>query len=469
MTQTVESLLQAQRAAFHKEPRRSLQDRRADLRKVEDMVAEGADEWIEAVSADFGHRARIETELLELSVVVRAARATRRELGQWMKPRRVPTPMLAAPGSSKVRYEPKGVVGVVSPWNYPIQLALMPLIAGLAAGCRVMIKPSELTPHTNAVMATRIARAFPADQVCLVEGGPEVAEAFTSAPFDHLMFTGSTRIGRKVAQAAAANLMPLTLELGGKSPVFVDPAYDAKDAAHPLAWGRFLNAGQTCVAPDYILAIGGKDRAKSLAEAIIAQAETFYPQPHANPDYTAVISDRFYSRFEAMVDEARAAGVAVLQVAHDPAAAKAARKFPPTVLIDPPAHLEVMRDEIFGPILPVLSMASREEALAHVRAGGHPLALYVFSKSQDWVSHVLDRTQSGGVTVNGTMLHLANDNLPFGGVGESGYGAYRGRRGFEEFSHARSVFATGGWHSTRLAAPPYGGLARRIADLAMKL
>lgn len=469
MIDDLDALLQAQRQALHCAPRRSLAERRADLRRVEDMVTEGAEDWVAAVSADFGHRSSIETEILELSVVARGARAMRRELGQWMKPTRVATPMLAAPGSSKIRYEPKGVVGVVSPWNYPIQLALMPLLAGLAAGCRVMIKPSELTPNTNRVMAERIAKAFPADEVCVVEGGPEVAAAFSALPFDHLMFTGSTQIGRKVATAAAQNMTPLTLELGGKSPVFVDPAYPLKDVAHPVAWGRFLNAGQTCVAPDYVLAIGGPEHAKAIAEAVIAQAEVFYPAPHANPDYSSIIAERHYDRLEALVAEAREAGVTVLQPAHDPAASRAARKFPPTVMIDPPAHLGVMREEIFGPILPVLSIDSLEAAIAHVRSGGHPLALYVFSQNTNWVSYVLDNSQSGGVTVNGTMLHLANDNLPFGGVGESGYGAYRGRRGFEEFSHARSVFTAGNWHSTRLAAPPYGKLARKIAEMAQKL
>lgn len=469
MTHDLDALLKAQRSAFHLAPRRSLKDRRADLRRVEDMVTDHAQAWCRAVSADFGHRAQIETEILELSVVARSARAMRGELGQWMRPRPVATPMLASPGSSSIRSEPKGVVGIVSPWNYPIQLALMPLLAALAAGCRVMIKPSELTPNTNRLMADLIAKAFPADQVSIIEGGPEVAEAFSALPFDHLMFTGSTRIGRKVATLAAQNMTPLTLELGGKSPVFVDPAYPLQDVVHPVAWGRFLNAGQTCVAPDYVLAIGGSARAQSIAQALIQQAEAFYPAPHENPDYSSIIADHHYRRLEALVAEARAAGATVLQAAHDPAMAKAARKFPPTVILDPPAHLAVMREEIFGPILPVLSMDGVETALAHVRSGGHPLALYVFSQKTAWVSHVLDHSQSGGVTVNGTMLHLANDNLPFGGVGESGYGAYRGRRGFEEFSHARSVFKTGKWHSTRLAAPPYGKLARKIADMALKL
>lgn len=469
MTETIETVLKAQRAAFALQPRRSLPERREDLRRLEAMVLTDAELWAEAVSADFGHRAFTETQLLELSAVARSARSARSALGRWMAPHTVATPMFVAPGRSMIRHDPKGVVGVVSPWNYPIQLALMPLVAALAAGCRVMIKPSELTPRTNALLAERLADIFPVDQVALVQGGPEVAEAFCAQPFDHLFYTGSARVGRKVAQAAAENLTPLTLELGGKSPVIVDADYAIDALVHPLTWGRFLNAGQTCVAPDYVLAIGDAQRTRAIGEAVITLAETFYPDLAANPDYTAIIADSHFQRLEAMVEEARAAGVTVLQAAHDPAAARAARKFPPTVLIDPPLHQRVMREEIFGPILPILTFRSVAAAIEQVNAAGHPLALYIFSEQRRLIADILDRTQSGGVTINGTMLHLANDNLPFGGVGASGYGAYRGRRGFEEFSHARSVFATGGWHSTRLAAPPYGRLSRLIARLTIKL
>ena len=467
--ETITAVLQAQRAAFARQPRRSLDRRREDLRRLATMMLEDMPLWAEAVSADFGHRAATETQLLELSAVARAARSARRELGRWMAPRPVSTPMFAAPGRSSVRHEPKGVVGVVSPWNYPIQLALMPLVAALAAGCRVMIKPSELTPRTNAMLAERLAAIFPADQVAIIQGGPEIAEAFCAQPFDHLFYTGSTRVGRKVAQAAAHNLTPLTLELGGKSPVIVDADYAIDALVHPLTWGRFLNAGQTCVAPDHVLSVGDPARCRAIGEAVLRQAQTFYPDFVANPDYTAIIADSHFQRLEAMVEEARAAGVTVLQSAHDAAASRATRKFPPTVLIDPPLNLRVMQEEIFGPILPILTCPSVEAAIEQVNAGGHPLALYVFSKRSQLVADLLDRTLSGGVTVNGTMLHLANDNLPFGGVGASGYGAYRGRRGFEEFSHARSVLATGGWHSTRLAAPPYGRLSRLITRLAIKI
>ncbi len=472
MVQTIETIaatLGSQRAAFQHQPRRALDLRREDLRKLEAVALDDAPAWIDAVSQDFGHRAATETHLLELSAVARAAREARRRLRRWMAPTPVSTPPFAAPGRSFIRHEPKGVVGVVSPWNYPIQLSLMPLVAALAAGCRTMIKPSELTPATNAVLVQKLAAHFSPDQVAIVEGGPEVAEAFCAQAFDHLFYTGSTAVGRKVARAAAETLTPVTLELGGKSPVLVDPDYPIDALVHPLAWGRFLNAGQTCVAPDYVFSVGDGGRTRRIAEAVIGQAEVFYPDFVNNPDYTSIIADRHFQRLEAMVEEARTAGVVVLQPAHDRDASRRSRKFPPTVLIDPPKTLRVMQEEIFGPILPVMTCRSVDDAIDTVNASGRPLALYAFSRHRPWVADALDRTLSGGVTVNGTMLHLANENLPFGGVGNSGYGAYRGRRGFEEFSHARSVFSTGRWHSTRLAAPPYGRLSRLISTLAVKL
>lgn len=462
----IRSGIEAQRAALARQPRRALADRRRDLEALERLVLDNEAAIADAIDADFGGRSRQETRLLEIAVTAQAARHARKALATWMKPRRVGTPATAAPGRSLIRHEPKGVVGIVSPWNYPVQLTLVPLVAALAAGCRVLIKPSELTPRTSQLMAALLADRFPADQVAVVTGGTDVAEAFCAQRFDHLFYTGSTRVGRSVAEAAARNLTPVTLELGGKSPVIVDDAVPLERVVHPLAWGRFLNAGQTCVAPDYVLATGG--RAEALGQAVIRQAETFYPDLASNPEYTAIVSDRHHARLTAMIDEARHRGVQVLQAKHDPAACAQARRIAPTVLVDPPADLAVMREEIFGPLLPVLNCPSIQAACARVNAGEHPLALYVFSDNHRVVGQVLESTRSGGVTVNATMLHLANENLPFGGVGESGSGAYHGRRGFEEFSHARSVFVAGRWHSSRLIAPPYGAAYRFASSLALK-
>lgn len=462
----IRSGIEAQRAALARQPRRALADRRCDLEALERLVLDNEAAIADAINADFGGRSRQETRLLEIAVTAQAARHARKALAIWMKPRRVGTPATAAPGRSLIRHEPKGVVGIVSPWNYPVQLTLVPLVAALAAGCRVLIKPSELTPRTSQLMAALLADRFPADQVAVVTGGADVAEAFCAQRFDHLFYTGSTRVGRSVAEAAARNLTPVTLELGGKSPVIVDDAVSLERVVHPLAWGRFLNAGQTCVAPDYVMATGG--RAEALGQAVIRQAETFYPDLASNPEYTAIVSDRHHARLTAMIDEARHRGVQVLQAKHDPAACAQARRIAPTVLVDPPADLAVMREEIFGPLLPVLNCPSIQAACARVNAGEHPLALYVFSDNHRVVGQVLESTRSGGVTVNATMLHLANENLPFGGVGESGSGAYHGRRGFEEFSHARSVFVAGRWHSSRLIAPPYGAAYRFASSLALK-
>lgn len=462
----IEALIEAQRTAFVRQPRRPLADRRGDLQAIERLVLDNETAIADAIDADFGGRSRNETRLVEIAVTAQAARNARRHLGRWMAPKTVPTPPIAAPGRSVIRQEPKGVVGIVSPWNYPVQLTLVPLVAALAAGCRALIKPSELTPRTSALMARLLAEHFPTEQVAVVTGGAEVAEAFCAHRFDHLFYTGSTRVGRSVAEAAARHLSPVTLELGGKSPVIVDADVPLERVAHPIAWGRFLNAGQTCVAPDYVLATGG--RAEVLGQAVIRQAGQFYPDVGINDDYTAIVSDRHYARLNAMIGEARQRGVEVLQTPHDAAAAARSRRIPPTVLIDPPHDLAVMREEIFGPLLPVLSTTSIETACAHVNAGERPLALYVFCDDRRVVQQVLDSTHSGGVTVNATMLHLTNENLPFGGVGESGSGAYHGRRGFEEFSHARSVFEAGRWHASRLIAPPYGAVFRTIAGLALR-
>ena len=464
--ETIRSALEAQRQAFARQPRRPLAERRRDLLAIEGLVLENETAIADAIDADFGGRSRQETRLVEIAVTAQAARHARKALADWMKPRRVATPATAAPGRSLVRHDPKGVVGIVSPWNYPVQLTLVPLVAALAAGCRALIKPSELTPGTSRLLTTLLADRFPADQVGVVTGGADVAERFCAQRFDHLFYTGSTRVGRSVAEAAARNLTPVTLELGGKSPVIVDGAIPLDRVAHPLAWGRFLNAGQTCVAPDYVLATGG--RAEALGRAVIRQAETFYSDVSSNPDYTSIVSDRHYARLTAMIDEALHRGVQVLQTRHDATACAHARRIAPTVMIDPPADLAVMREEIFGPLLPVLTSASIDAACDHVGAGERPLALYVFSDDPRVVRQVLETTHSGGVTVNATMLHLTNENLPFGGVGESGWGAYHGRRGFEEFSHPRSVFKAGRWHSSRLIAPPYGAAYRVAASLALK-
>jgi coniferyl-aldehyde dehydrogenase len=348
------------------------------------------------------------------------------------------------------------VVGVVAPWNYPVYLTLGPLVDILAAGNRCMIKPSELTPATSALLAKLMTDIFPPEEVVVIPGDVAVGRAFSSLPFDHLMFTGSTGIGREVYKAAAENLVPVTLELGGKSPVIVADDVDIAKAAKSIAVGKFFNAGQTCVSPDYALV--QRARAEAFAREVLHAAETMYPTLSGNADYTAIISDRHHARLTELVAEAEAAGATVLR--HKDKPRGNVRHFPPTVVLDPPLDGRLMTDEIFGPILPVVRTDGVGDAIAFVNARPRPLALYAYTKDRSIERQILDRTISGGVTINGTMLHVGQDDMPFGGVGPSGIGSYHGREGFLTFSHARAVHRPGFFSGFELLKPPHGSRSR---------
>jgi coniferyl-aldehyde dehydrogenase len=443
-----------QKAAFENERHRTLSERKADLEKIEKLVKERGDEFADAIDADFGRRSKSETALAELGFTIATAKHSRQHLAKWMSAKRVSVPMTLAPGNAYIRREPKGVVGIVSPWNYSMQLAFAPLVAALAAGCRVMIKPSEFTPRTSALIKSTLAELFSEDHVAVIEGGVEEASAFTALPFDHLFYTGSTQVGRIVAKAAAENLTPVTLELGGKSPAVVAPDFDPAEAAKTLAWGKFLNAGQTCVAPDYALVPRGSE--KGFVDAVMHETAQMWPDVATNEDYTAIISERHHARLSAMVEEVREAGAEVHQLAFDKAKAGNTRIFPPTVVIDPPLESKLMQEEIFGPILPVLSHDGLEDAARFINQRDRPLALYIWSKSKQTARNFLAKTISGGAAVNLPLLHLSVEDLPFGGVGASGYGAYHGEAGFLTFTHERGVFEAPVWHPSRLVRPPYG-------------
>ena len=328
-----------------------------------------------------------------------------------------------------------------------------------------MIKPSEYTPATGDLMKSLLAEAFEEDHVTVITGGPAVGEAFTKLKFDHLFYTGSTQVGRLVAKAAAENLVPVTLELGGKSPAIVTPSYPQGPAAKSIGWGKFFNAGQTCVAPDYVLAPKGSE--KALGEAIIAVAQHEFPEAASDDAYTAIVSDRHYERLNAMIEEARAAGAEILQPEHDAQAAQAARKIPPTVVINPPEDSRLMTEAIFGPVLPVMGYTELDAATDYVGDHDHPLALYVYSTDKTEANRILDNTMSGGVGVNINLLQLSVPDLPFGGIGGSGQGSYHGEAGFLTFTHERSVFRTGKWHPSRLLAPPYGKMYETVAKKQM--
>lgn len=456
------------RAAFDLQHRRSRDEpappakvRIERLDRLRAMVSDNADRIVTAVSADFGVRSPNETRLLEIMPVMTGIRHARHNLKRWMRDQPRDVSITFWPGRAWLRFEPLGVIGIISPWNYPLMLSAGPMIDALAAGNRVMLKPSELTPAFSALLAEMIGRTFDPAEATVVTGGVEAAQAFARLPFDHLVFTGSTAVGRKVAEAAAPNLTPLTLELGGKSPTIVAPDYDIEAAARSISFGKFLNAGQTCIAPDYVLAPAASvDR---LAEAVLDRARRSYPTITGNDDYSALVSDRHHTRLINAIDEARQSGARVLQL--EAAGASNQRKIPPTLVINPPETSLLMTEEIFGPVLPIVGYRDLDEALARIRRGERPLALYAFTKDGRTRRKILTGATSGGVTLNGTLMHIAQDELPFGGVGASGQGAYHGVWGFRRFSHMRSVYDPGPFNALEHIGPPWGGMARRVGAM----
>ena len=454
----LQAALDAQRRNFEAAPHPSAAQRQARLKRLEQMVRGHQQAIVDAIGSDFGSRSRVETLTSEVLPTLAAAAHARRHLTGWMRPRRRAVGLNFQPGSNRIEVQPLGVVGVVSPWNYPIFLTLGPLIDILAAGNRAMIKPSELTPATGALLARMLGEAFPPDEVLVVQGDVAVGRAFTALPFDHLIFTGSTAVGREVMRAAADNLVPVTLELGGKSPVIVAEDYDLAKAARSVAVGKFFNAGQTCIAPDYALVPAAG--AEAFARGVLDAAHAMYPTVSGNADYTAIISDRHHARLGELVAEAEAAGATILR--HRDTPAGNIRHFAPTVVLDPPLDGRLMRDEIFGPILPVVRTAGTAEAIAFVNARARPLALYAYTNDAATERAILDGTVSGGVTINSTLVHCAQEDLPFGGVGPSGMGAYHGREGFFAFSHARAVHKPGFFSGFEYLRPPHGARTRMM-------
>ena len=461
-------LFAAQRAAFAREPDPPLPVRRDRLDRVAALVEESEPEMVAAIAADFGMRSAHETRLAELFMIRAGVRHARRHLRDWMRSERAATPLYLRPGRSRIVRQPVGVVGVISPWNYAVQLALLPAVAALAAGNRVLLKPSEATPRTSELLSRRIAERFAADEFAVVTGGPDVGEAFSRLPFDHLFFTGSTAVGRKIALAAAQNLTPVTLELGGKSPAVVHGDADLSVVAPRLATGKLLNAGQTCIAPDYVLA--PRERVEALVDALKVSIAALYPTLGANPDYTSIASDRHYARLAALVADAEAKGARALRI--NPAnevLSEGARRFQPTLLLDVRDDMNAMREEIFGPVLPIEAYASLDEAIARINTRPRPLALYAFGGDGAARERLLRETLAGGVTLDDTLWHFSNDNLPFGGIGASGIGAYHGERGFRTFSHEKAVFIQSRFALAWLLRPPYGARFEAVLRLLKRI
>jgi coniferyl-aldehyde dehydrogenase len=450
---SLREIFERQHAAARSSPAPDANARRASLAVLADLVQRHATDLVQAIAADFGRRCQRETEILDVIPTVRAIRHARRWVRRWMKPELRPVDVLFHPARAWIRYEPLGVVGILSPWNFPLLLSVVPLANALAAGNRAMLKPSELTPGFSELLARLISQGFDSAQVAVIQGGVEVARSFSRLPFDHLMFTGSTAVGREVLRAAAENLTPVTLELGGKSPVIIGPDFSLTRAAQSIAFGKWLNAGQTCVAPDYVLVPA--DRARAFADAVIAEARRAFPSI-ADGDYTSLITERHRERLVTALDEARARGATILR--HG-AGEESARVMAPAVVLDPPPDCLLMREEIFGPVLPIVGYERLEDALAFINERGRPLALYCFTNNKRLRERILAGATSGGVMLNGTLLHAAQDDLPFGGVGPSGMGSYHGRDGFRRFSHARAVHAVGAINALEWLGPPWGRLA----------
>ena len=424
------------------------------LAKLEKALLSNKDRIADVISADYGSRSRHESLVAEVFITASLIKYNRENLRHWMEPERRHVAMTFFPARAEVHQQPLGVVGIIAPWNYPVQLALAPLVCALAAGNRAMIKPSELTPKTGELLAEILGQAFEPDEVAVVTGGTDVGEAFSKLPIDHLVFTGSTRVGKIVMRAAAENLVPVTLELGGKSPVVVAPDFPTATAAERIISGKLFNSGQTCIAPDYVfLPAGTEDEFVAHAKQAVA---AMYPKLVDNPDYTAVINAHHHKRLTGYVKDAEAKGAKIVRLNPASESFEGSNKFEPTIILGATDEMTVMQDQIFGPILPVHTYKDVSEALDYVNDHPRPLALYCFSHDDRQVTRVLTETTSGGVSINETMLHVAQDDLPFGGVGPSGMGAYHGREGFEAFSKKKPIFFQSRVNGTSLLRPPYG-------------
>ncbi|WP_375465241.1 coniferyl aldehyde dehydrogenase [uncultured Methylobacterium sp.] len=454
--------LDDQKAASLREGSPALKERLRDLQALKGAVLAYRDRFVDAVSADFGHRSRQETSYLDILPVVTTIGYLQRNLARWMRPESRRVAFHFRPGRARVAYQPLGVVGIISPWNYPIVLALTPLATALAAGNRVMLKPSEVTPRTSELLAAMLDEVFPAERVAVVTGDASVAATFANLPFDHLIFTGSTSVGRAVMRAASDNLVPVTLELGGKSPAIVERGTSLRRAAHGIAFGKLANAGQTCIAPDYVLV--AQEEVEGFTAAFRREVERFYPQIATNPDYATIVNDRHHARLRGLLDDARAKGGLVQEIGSrdDGRPPLHPRTFLPTLVTRPTDAMSLMQEEIFGPILPIVPYATLDEAIAFVNARARPLALYFFGSKGRAQAEVLARTISGNVTVNDTLLHYAQDDLPFGGVGASGMGAYHGHEGFKALSHARGIFVQPRLNASDVVRPPFRALFERV-------
>ena len=440
-------------------------ERRMDrLGRLARALQQRQDDIATAVRSDYGNRSVHETRIAEVLMPLDQVRYIRKHLKGWMKPKRRRVSMTYQPASARVHYQPVGVVGIISPWNYPVTLTVSPMAAALAAGNRVLVKPSEYTPRTTALMKAMFADIFEPDLVEVVAGGPELGAAFSRLPFHHLLYTGSTHVGRLVMRAAAENLTPVTLELGGKSPAIVHESYPIARAAKSIAWGKCANSGQTCIAPDYLLAPAAQIDA--FVEALRERVSASYPTLKDNGDYTCIINDEHYQRIRGLIEDAEAKGARKVEL--NPSREtldSSTRKIPPTLLLDVNDDMKVMQEEIFGPVLPIVGYGQLADAIAYVNDHPRALTLYYFDDDRGRARHVLEQTVSGGAAINETLLQFGIDDMPFGGIGSSGMGAYHGFEGFETFSNKKGVLYQSRLNATGLLAPPYGRLLEKMLEV----
>ena len=450
----LQSLFEQQKAAFRRHPYPSAEERKEHLARIKPMLLDNLDRITDALNKDFGGRSPDETKIAEVLTSLEGIKYYSKRLRKFMKPQKRKTGSMGFPGSAQVIYQPVGVVGVIVPWNYPLYLAIGPLLAALAAGNRVMIKMSEATPHAGALLEELIGKTFSADHVTVVNGEVEVGAAFSRLPFDHLLFTGSTSVGRHIMRAAAENLTPVTLELGGKSPTIIGPDFPMQDAVERIAFGKCFNAGQTCVAPDYVMC--PRSRVDEFIDAFGAQVGSMYPTMVNNQDVTSVINDRQYQRLQGYLSDARAKGARVVEINPGNEDFSNTRKMPFTLVLDVTDDMKIAQDEIFGPLMIVQPYDDIDQAINYINDRPRPLALYYFDWNSERANYVMTHTHSGGACLNDTMSHVGIDDIPFGGVGDSGMGHYHGPEGFYTFSKGKGVFRKGRINATRNILPPFG-------------
>ena len=456
-TNDLQQILEMQKKAYLADPFPTEALRKQQLIALKQALLKHQNKLVKAISADFGSRSTDESLLADIMPTVMAIDHALKHLRDWMKPEKRKVSMMFQPAKGRIMFQPLGVIGIMSPWNYPVFLSLGPLVAAIAAGNRAMIKPSEYTPYANRIINDIIKDAFSMDEVCMVEGDAELAAGFSALAFDHLIFTGSTNVGKLVMSAAAKNLTPVTLELGGKSPALIAPDVSAEFAVERMLYGKCLNAGQTCVAPDYVLC--PETMQDELIEAFKKQFAQLYPDISCG-DYSSIVNEGQFNRLQAWLDDAQDKGAKIIPLSNK--SENLPRSMPLQLVLNTDSSMKVMQDEIFGPILPIVTYRSLDEAIENINNRPRPLALYLFTLKKQTETLVLKTTHAGGVCINDTVTHVAQEDLPFGGVGASGMGKYHAKEGFLTFSASKPIFKRGRFNSAKAAFPPYGKFIHKL-------